>query len=43
MAEEFFCGGGHLNAAGGKLSCSLDEAVEQLHKALEAYKDKLSE
>lgn len=43
MAEEFFCGGGHLNAAGGQLSCSLDEAVEQLHKALEAYKDKLSE
>lgn len=43
MAEEFFCGGGHFNAAGGQLACSLDEAVEQLHKALEAYKEKLNE
>ncbi len=37
MAAEFFGGGGHLNAAGGNLSCSMTEAVEIAHKALEAY------
>lgn len=41
MAAEFFNGGGHLNAAGGNLSCSLDEAVEIIYHALEAYKDML--
>lgn len=41
VAAEFFNGGGHLNAAGGQLPCSLDEAVKHIHQALEAYKDLL--
>lgn len=41
MAAEFFNGGGHLNAAGGQLTCSMEEAVGLVEKALEAYKDLL--
>lgn len=41
MAEEFFNGGGHLNAAGGKLSCSVDEALEIAKRAIEAYRNML--
>lgn len=41
LAEEFFNGGGHLNAAGGTLLCSMDEAIAISEKAIEAYKDKL--
>lgn len=41
MATEFFNGGGHLNAAGGQLQCSMAEAIEIVKNALEAYKDKL--
>lgn len=37
MATEFFNGGGHLNAAGGELACSLDEAVAIVRKALKKY------
>lgn len=42
MAEDFFNGGGHKNAAGGMLSCSMDEAVAITEKAIEAYKEQLS-
>ncbi|MEG1580335.1 MAG: bifunctional oligoribonuclease/PAP phosphatase NrnA [Bacteroidaceae bacterium] len=38
MATEFFNGGGHLNAAGGELICSMEEAVEQTLIALKKYK-----
>ena len=41
MAEEFFNGGGHLNASGGRLNCSMDEAVEIVKKAIIAYENKL--
>lgn len=41
MAEEFFNGGGHLNAAGGRLCCSIDAAVETTIKAIMAYESKL--
>lgn len=41
MAEEFFNGGGHLNASGGRLQCSMDEAVEVVRRAIEAYEDTL--
>lgn len=34
VAEEFFNGGGHLNASGGRLECSMDEAVEITKKAI---------
>ena len=41
MAEEFFNGGGHLNASGGELPFPLEEAVKTAERAIEAYKDKL--
>ena len=37
MATEFFNGGGHLNAAGGELSCPMDEAIALVKKALRQY------
>lgn len=37
MAAEFFNGGGHLNASGGRLNCSVDEAIEVARKAILAY------
>lgn len=42
MAKRFFNGGGHLNASGGRLDCSIDEAVEITKKAISFYKDKLT-
>ena len=41
VASQFFGGGGHLNAAGGKVLGTLAEAVEVTKKAIEAFKDKL--
>jgi len=41
MAEDFFNGGGHLNASGGRLNCTMDEAVKIVHKAIKAYADLL--
>lgn len=41
MSAEFFNGGGHKNAAGGRLSCSMDEAIEIVKKAVKKYADKL--
>ncbi len=41
MAEEFFNGGGHLNASGGRLNCTMDKAVEIVQKAIRAYGDML--
>ena len=37
MAAEFFNGGGHLNASGGRLFCSIDEAVKVAQQAIIAY------
>lgn len=37
MAEEFFNGGGHLNASGGELPFPLEEAVKTAERAIEAY------
>ena len=37
MAAQFFNGGGHLNAAGGRLFCSLDEAVAITRKAIDSF------
>lgn len=42
MAAQFFNGGGHLNASGGRLYCTMDEAVATVKKAIEAFKDKLT-
>lgn len=41
MAEEFFNGGGHKNAAGGTLLCTLPEALAIAEHAIEAYKQRL--
>jgi len=41
MATRFFNGGGHFHASGGKLFCSMPEAVEIVKQAIIAYEDKL--
>lgn len=41
MAEQFFNGGGHLNASGGELPFPIEEAVKTAEAAIEAYKDLL--
>ena len=41
VAERFFNGGGHLNASGGRLNCSIDEAVEIVNQAIVAFSDTL--
>ena len=41
MAAEFFNGGGHLNASGGRLFCSIDEAVKITQQAILAYESLL--
>ena len=41
MAAEFFNGGGHLNASGGHLDMTIDEAVQVVRQALVAYADLL--
>ncbi|MBO4719051.1 MAG: DHH family phosphoesterase [Prevotella sp.] len=41
MAEQFFNGGGHLNASGGRLNCTVEEAIETVKRAITAYGDRL--
>lgn len=41
MAGEFFNGGGHLNASGGSVEGTIEEAVEITKKAIDAYKSLL--
>jgi len=41
MAEQFFNGGGHLNASGGRLSGSMEEAVATVRRAIEAFGEQL--
>ncbi len=42
LATQFFNGGGHFNAAGGKLeNKTMDEALEIARNAFEAFRDKL--
>ncbi len=42
LTRKHFDGGGHLNAAGGTLECSLDEAIEKLISILPEYKEELN-
>ena len=42
LARKHFNGGGHLNAAGGTLTCTLEEAVDKLKCILPEYKDLLN-
>lgn len=37
LSAQFFNGGGHLNASGGRLSCSMDEAVQKVHEAIKSF------
>ena len=41
MAAQFYNGGGHLNASGGRLFCSIDEAIEITCRAIKAYESLL--
>jgi len=41
MAARFFNGGGHKNAAGGRLQGTMEEAIEVVKVALAAYADQL--
>lgn len=43
LAQNYFNGGGHTNAAGGTLNCSMEAALNQLHRVLPEYKDMLRE
>lgn len=42
VASEFFNGGGHLNASGGRLHCTLDEAERVVRRAFAHYEDLLT-
>ena len=42
VASEFFNGGGHLNASGGRLNCTLDEAERVVRRAIAHYEDLLT-
>lgn len=41
VAATFFNGGGHLNASGGRLYCSIEEAKEIARKAIRHFESKL--
>ena len=41
MASRFFNGGGHKNASGGKLQCTMAEALEKVKAAIECYAEML--
>ncbi len=41
MASRFFNGGGHKNASGGKLVCTMEEACETVKKAVETFSEML--
>lgn len=41
MAVQFFNGGGHADASGGKLHCSIEEAEAITLKAIKAFEDEL--
>jgi phosphoesterase RecJ-like protein len=41
FCEQFFHGGGHKNAAGGTLECTMEEAIDIVMKGLEAWRERL--
>ena len=43
LAAEFFNGGGNLNASGGELYGTMEEARQRFEQALEKYKPLLNE
>ena len=42
LANKYFKGGGHTNAAGGTLTCTFEEAVAKLKAVLPEYQDLLN-
>lgn len=42
MSEQFFNGGGHRNASGGHLYCTMEEAIKITEKAICAFGNKLT-
>jgi bifunctional oligoribonuclease and PAP phosphatase NrnA len=42
IAADHFNGGGHINAAGGETTMSMDEAIRKFETVLTKYKDELS-
>ena len=43
VAEQFFNGGGHLNAAGGRLNGTIQDAIATINKALQAFETSLQD
>ena len=43
LANRYFKGGGHTNAAGGTLTCTFEEAVAKLKAVLPEYQKLLTE
>ena len=43
LANKYFKGGGHTNAAGGTLTCSFEEAIAQLKAVLPEYQEMLNQ
>lgn len=43
MAERFFDGGGHLNASGGEVKGTMEQAIARWEEALEAFRSKLTD
>jgi phosphoesterase RecJ-like protein len=41
LARKHFNGGGHRNAAGGRMSISIDETIDRIHTVLADYKKEL--
>jgi phosphoesterase RecJ-like protein len=42
FARRHFLGGGHKNAAGGRMEATIDKAIAEYVKQLEFYKDEIS-
>lgn len=43
LAQEYFNGGGHKNAAGGSLMCTMPEAVEHVRRSLQKFQEYLKD
>ena len=41
LSAQYFNGGGHKNASGGRLYCSLEEAEKVIVEAIRAYESQL--
>ena len=37
LSAQYFNGGGHKNASGGRLYCGMEEAVQKVREAIKSY------